>query len=177
VLGILERECRKVVPSENTDKGESPVRILVIENSREEQMKAVAAIEAAGHEAVVTSSVSGALKRMKEVDAVITDLMFPPERGSREALEHYRKYEPPMGLCMVIAAMAASKPVAVCTGGHYHHGVEISFIYDGFINPYEDANEVEVELGCSRPSALPFAWEESKNWGQTVKALERKMEK
>jgi CheY-like chemotaxis protein len=151
------------------------MRILVIENNTTEQSKAAEAIEAAGHEAIVTSKSSQALSLIGEADAVITDMFFAPARETLSETNYlwYRQNEPPMGLLMVILAMSQNKPVAVCTSSD-HHGRELAFVYDGFVSQlYQQANKADFYEWMA--TGGPFGWIEGKDWGKAVEAVEAHM--
>jgi len=139
------------------------MRILVINDKREEREAAKAAVEAAGHEAIVFSDMSypqgdNFWETMQTVDGVITDLYFSPCRGGEEAMAFYRQSPPPMGLVVALHALHLGKPVVLCTSG-YHHGPELSFVFDSYISLNGGRN-------------LAFGWDESKNWALSVKMLE-----
>lgn len=139
------------------------MRILVIDDKREEREAAQAAIEAAGHEAIVFTDLryprgSEFWKTMAEVDGVITDLHFSPNSSNEEVNANYRQSPPPMGLMVALHALYLGKPVVICTSG-YHHGTELSFVFDSYISP----NSGNPAIG----------WEEDKNWARCVKMLEK----
>jgi len=141
------------------------MRILVIDDKREEREAAKDAIEAAGHGALIYQDLSypqgqKAWETMPTVDGVITDLYFDPRRGGEEAMALYRQSPPPMGLVVALHALHVGKPVVICTSG-YHHGPELSFVFDSYISPNMTGRNIA------------FGWEENKDWARSVKMLEK----
>lgn len=137
------------------------IKIIVIDDKREELERAKAAVEAAGHEALCFDDLSDwrnpFWKQMEEADGVITDLHFHPRRGGDKAQEVYEKSIPPMGLVVALHALHIGKPVVICTSGD-HHGPELSFVFDSYVS----ASEYNIGFG----------WEENKDWATAVKMLE-----
>lgn len=137
------------------------IKIIIIDDKCEERERAKAAVEAAGHEAMCFADLSDwrnpFWKQMEDADGVITDLHFHPHTGGDEAQEVYEKSIPPMGLLVALHALHLGKPVVICTDG-YHHGPELSFVFDAYVS------SSEFNIG--------FGWEENKDWAIAVKMLE-----
>lgn len=156
------------------------LNILVVEDTPAEQGKARRAVEASGHSAIVTSSMEEALVALRTgtVDGVMTDLMFTPDRGGESQLAHYRSHQPAMGLLVVIAAMASGKQVVVCTDSD-HHGLDASWIYDGFI-AHLTAMLYKADPAGHRDgrneAKLPFGWIDGKDWEYALETLVRRIE-
>ena len=155
------------------------MKILVIDDKAEERENAKAAVEAAGHEAVVFEGITDGYfapkfwKMMEEVDGVITDLFFNPYYNSNgEVNDAYKINPPPTGLVVAANAISLGKPVAICTSGN-HHGSELSFIYDAYVGMmWTGAWSVNKEV-YDRNAA--FAWEEDKDWAMAVKLIETRL--
>ena len=167
------------------------MKILVVEDIREQQQTAREAIEAEGHQAVVVDSIKDAIEEMPRVDGVITDLHFPPFGNDSGMIRHQRERgyldnPPPSGLTVVIAAVHLGKPVVICTDGGEggHHGATLSWLYDGMISWCFDAlgqakmEQLGVPVTDSPDQAwsqkrrhCPFGWEESKNWANAIRDL------
>lgn len=158
------------------------MRILIVEDSVEEQQRAQEAVEEAGHEAVhVTSDLrygssipwepiysspdykeyKRQMLGMEECDGVLTDLHFLPvqDQNTERENEMYGDNLPPCGLLVVIDALTHGKPVVVCTSGN-HHGATMSFIFDRYLQ----------NLGRTEA----FGWNDGKNWGEAVRQLEER---
>ncbi|MDO8495665.1 MAG: hypothetical protein Q7S32_04115 [bacterium] len=140
------------------------IKIIVIDDKQEELERAKAAVEAAGHEAIAFSDFSyrgdvpSVWKQMAEADGVITDLFFDPRcNTNNDVREAYKANPPAMGLVVALHAFHLGKPVVICTSG-YHHGPELSFVYDAY------CSATEFDIG--------FGWEEGKDWAKAVKMLE-----
>ena len=161
------------------------MKILVIENTPDEQVKARDAIEAAGHEALVTDDVAEAIDLIDVVGGVITDMFFNPFTGATSDHPRHGDYahaEPPMGLCMVTLAMSLGKPVVICTDGD-HHGNELAFVYDGLLThlsrrAHKKAKAVldaggdwDYDYNAWCETSSPFGWIEEKDWGRAVTAI------
>lgn len=141
------------------------IKIIVIDDKREELDRAKAAIEAAGHEAFTFSNFSyrrdvpSVWEQMEGADGVITDLFFNPRHSNDEVNAHYDQSPPPMGLVVALHAVHVGKPVVICTCGN-HHGPELSFVFDCYL---------------SGRSSRAFGWEENKDWSEAVKRLEERL--
>jgi CheY-like chemotaxis protein len=141
------------------------MRILVIDDKREEREAAKAAVEAAGHEAIVFADMSYPQgdkfwETMRTVDGVITDLYFNPNRSNDRVMATYRQTPPAMGLLVALHALHLGKPVVICTSGD-HHGAELSFVYDAYVGPNLSNRNIA------------FGWDEAKDWARSVKMLEK----
>lgn len=137
------------------------IKIIVIDDKREELERAKEAIEAAGHEAILFEDVSDwrnpIWKQMEEADGIITDLYFNPRHSNDQVTAHYERSLPAMGLVVALHALHIGKPVVICTSGD-HHGTELSFVFDCYVSA------AEYNIG--------FGWEENKDWAIAVKMLE-----
>lgn len=168
------------------------MQIYLMEDSLVEFDKAVAAIQAAGHEPLRSrgpdneirnfyAEFAGAFQagvrnayEISEVslarcDGVITDLMFDPTRK-----KHAEEYEPgeiphPAGLLVVIQALLLNKPVVICTDAYgNHHGTEVGWMYDTLFN------RLLVGTSPFLESKLPkrVGWVDTKDWNLAIKRLE-----
>ena len=161
------------------------MKILVIDDKQEERNNAVAAVEAAGHEALVAKSLFEAKQLIIEADGVITDLYFPPRGDNQDYHNDYVKNPPPCGLLIAIAANWIGKQVVICSDGA-GHGAAMSWIADSFhfmVQPV--INEKLRQAGMERPEwydgwgtlyqpDCPFALEGNKNWERAVVFLEQR---
>ncbi len=144
---------------------ERKMKIMVIDDRREELEEAEKAVKDAGHECVAMNpeiSFQAILREMQNVDGVITDLMFLPQGFLGKPTD-----VPPGGLLVIIHALSLLKPVVVCTNcfdkeTEGHHGKTISWIHDSYIAP----------LLYKLKWRLPFGWlEEGPRWNQKVKRV------
>lgn len=137
------------------------IRIVAIDDNVEEQTHAKEAIEAAGHEAVILRNLSYDSEWMDQIekaDGVITDLFFDPQANTNsDVREAYASKPPAMGLIVACHLASLGKRAVICTSG-YHHGPELSFVFDAYIGP--------------AGSKSAFQWEENKNWAHAVELLE-----
>lgn len=153
------------------------MKIMVIDDKWEELERAKKAVEETGNECIAINpefTFLEILKKMPEVDGIITDLMFCPSNP----VGNYPTEVPPGGLLVIINAISLSKPVVVCTNCYEseqdgHHGKTISWIHDSYIGP------ILYEI----KEKLPFGWleeglgwqeevkREGKNWSKAVDAL------
>lgn len=145
-------------------EGVKEIRIIIIDDKSEELERAKVAVEAAGHEAIAFSDFSyyrdtpSVWKQMAEADGVITDLFFDPCCNTNPDVRGAYSVNPPaMGLVVAIHALHIGKPVVICTSG-YHHGPELSFVYDAYVS----SNMRDCAIG----------WQEGKDWSEAVKLLE-----
>lgn len=154
------------------------MKILVIDDKREELERAITAVEKHGHTAIPVHVVKEDLhswieSKVDEADCVITDLMFNPT-GYNINSDTYDKSPPPAGLLVVIFALAKGKPAVICTNAQEvggHHAEAISWIFDStrcFFKSSTDAITMKYKRGLP---LLPIGWEESKNWEAAVQAV------
>jgi hypothetical protein len=157
--GTIRKYCQLRAREKEVNK----MNILVIDDKREEREKAKAAVEEAGHKAIVLSDASeqysenSIWKLIEGVDGVITDLYFNPRCSNSEVERYYDSNPPPMGLVVALQAVHVGKQVVICTCGN-HHGTELSFVFDAY-----------------KPESRAFGWEERKDWAQAVKLLEERI--
>lgn len=161
------------------------MRILIIDDKAEERARAIAAVEAAGHVALVAKSLFEARKLIVEADGVITDLYFAPRGDHQDGQNGYDENPPPSGLLIAIASIWLGKQVVICSDGA-GHGAAMSWIADSFhfmIQPVID--EKLRRAGLGRPDwydgwgvlyqpDCPFALEGKKNWERAVVFLEQR---
>lgn len=142
------------------------MKILIIDDTATEREIAAKAVEAAGHEVVIATSVEDAMKRLTEVDGVVTDLFYSPFGRDQRSHPEYYKYRdtpPASGLLVALVALGAKVPVVICTSGN-HHGPEMAWIYDGYVAP--------CHWNGMTP---PFGWNDQKQWDEAVKLLEAQL--
>ncbi len=160
-LNICFKLLAGAIPkSDVEDVNKMALKILVIDDNEEERAKAKAAVEAAGHEAIVKDSIEGLFKILTQADGVLTDLYF-----STSGWAMPNEVLPPAGLLVVIAALQHNKPVVICTSGN-HHGPELSWIHDDF----RMIGYMDSELSC------PFGWADDKDWGWAMGSLQYKFD-
>lgn len=153
------------------------LRILVIDDKAGERQKAKEAIEAAGHEADVYSSLPS-FKKIAKADGVITDLFFDPNVYGAQYCD--QEAMPPTGLIVALHCLNIGKPVAICTDAD-HHGPEASFIFhayyasEDFHETYYEAHPEAKDQDPSYDEMIGFGWEDRKNWKYAVRYIEEKL--
>lgn len=159
------------------------MKILVIEDNKEELAKAKEIIEAMGHEVMacdpgyvnpfidwIKSGMSNMLLDMEDADGVITDLNFelPGVAGRRSGITQ-------SGLLVALHAASCGKPVVICTRfeeGDNHHGKAASWIFDGYVMAMREISNL-INLPKARTNKL-LGWVESKDWKLACEKLEKK---
>lgn len=130
------------------------MKILVIDDKDEQIEAAVAVVEAAGHEAVVETSLAGIAFAMPLVDGILSDLEFNPVSESYSRFEDYQANPPQSGLLVAILALKHGKELVICTSGD-HHGEKLSWIFDGLFNA----------------EGWIFGWNDRKDWQDALEQL------
>ncbi|MDP2652307.1 MAG: hypothetical protein Q8O94_04165 [bacterium] len=161
------------------------MKILVIEDNKEELTKAKEIIEAMGHEVTIVDveewteydhigrEVLGAISHDDrdwggKIDGIITDLNF------KMLGTNGRSGITPSGLLVALHAASFGKPVVICTrieDGESHHGKATSWIYDGYF--------LQLQLlaqNCGEPEMFSCCpgWVENKDWKKACEELEKK---
>jgi len=138
------------------------LKILVIDDKKEELEKAKEAVLQAGHEVVAIQPGKYPAQRflgnwigdeIAKVDAVITDLYF---QSKIQFAETDSGKFPPAGLLVVIEAILQNKPVVICTDGSHHE--ETGWIFDGYISG-------------NRWGPQRFYLRDCKNWERAIQDL------
>lgn len=145
------------------------MKVLCIDDSKEELEKAKKAVEERGHECITVCSSNYPPNAepwnrtlgkwiddvMKDVNGVITGLYLNSDP------RHHYEPKPPGGLLVVIHAVALNKPVVICAEGSHHK--ESGWIWDGYLTatPWRSSGRKPF-----------FELEDYKSWKSAVETLE-----
>lgn len=176
--------------------------ILVVEDRIEEQQRAREAVEAAGYEVVIAETQEEAVRTMASVDAVITDMFFPPSAISDDTAWALSQGWP---LEEVEARIEQRNETLPFCERVYVSAQQLAYLADppqcGLIIVIAAQSMNKPVFICTdgtpeghhgikiswiydsfvrNPEGLkecPFGWDDLKNWGRAVQYLEKKINK
>lgn len=129
--------------------------ILIIEDNKEQQELAKKATFEAGYGIILAENLIEAWEKIhlfgNKLHAIITDLHFPEMEGDP-------KPEKPSGLAVVVSAIQAKIPIAICADVNNHYAKYAKMIVD-FLG---------MHTVCGQ---IPFSMN-NKDWAKTIQELE-----